>query len=303
MPQAHLPGPRLKRTSQSPAKTPPANGHRLMETTRHRRIEQLLEEQGECSVSGMAAQLGVSEMTIRRDLQALAAAGRIVRSHGGAAAVDEVLFRFEFQNRSKQQEAAKRQIARTAAAMIRDGDSVMLDSGTTTLALALELRHRKRLTLITPSLAIASALQQSASVQVLLLGGFVRRDSPDLVGIITETNLEHLKADWAFIGADGIDLQGNIYNASIEVCRMLTKMVASAKAAYVVSDHSKIGRTALMRFGNIADCAGLITDPSASPKHLQSLQKAGVRVVLAPADDDSSTSKAAKGASTSLTHE
>jgi len=251
-----------------------------MESTRRRRIEALLQQHGECSVGDFARELGVSEMTVRRDLQALAAAGRIIRSHGGAATVEQIAFQFEFHNRSRQNEPAKRSIARAAAALVREGHSVMLDSGTTTLALAMELRQRKRLTLITPSLAIASALQPSPEVQVLLLGGYVRRDSPDLVGIVTEMNLDHLKADWAFIGADGIDLQGNLYNASIEVCRMLTKMVAGSKAAYVLADSSKIGRTALMRFGNLSECQGLITDSSIPRKHLLALRKARVNVVV-----------------------
>ncbi len=224
-------------------------------------------------------------MTIRRDLQVLAEAGRVVRSHGGATPVEQVRFQFEFLNRSRLNEDAKRQIARAAAAMVRDGQSVMLDSGTTTLAIALELRDHKRLTLITTSLAIASALQNNDGVRVLLLGGFVRRDSPDLVGIVTEMNLEHLKADWAFIGADGIDLQGNLYNSSIEVCRMLTKMVAGAKSAHIVSDSSKIGRTALMRFGNIAACQGLITDSGIQPAHIKALRKAGVNVVICNGSD------------------
>lgn len=258
-----------------------SGAERPMEATRRRRIELLLNQHGECSVSLFARELGVSEMTVRRDLQALAAAGRVIRSHGGATAVEQVSFQFAFQNRARQNEEAKIQIARAAAALVKDGQSVMLDSGTTTLALALELRQRRRLTLITPSLAIASALQPALDVQVLLLGGYVRRDSPDLVGIITEMNLEHLKADWAFVGADGIDLEGNLYNASIEVCRMLTKMVGGAKAAYVVSDSSKIGRTALMRFGNLAGCQGFITDDRISPKHLRTLQKAKVNVVVA----------------------
>jgi DeoR/GlpR family transcriptional regulator of sugar metabolism len=195
--------------------------------------------------------------------------------------MEQVLFQFEFHTRSRINQEAKKQIARTAAALVRDGQSVMLDSGTTTLAIALELRNRKHLTLITTSLAIASALQHSVGVQVLLLGGFVRRDSPDLVGIFTETNLESLKSDWAFIGADGIDLHGNIYNGSIEVCHMLKRMAASAKAAYVVADSSKIGRTALMRFGNIADCRGLITDVGIQRKQILALQKAKVGVILA----------------------
>jgi DeoR family transcriptional regulator, fructose operon transcriptional repressor len=252
----------------------------MMETTRHRQIQELLQARGGCSVEQLARELGVSAMTIRRDLQVLSEAGRVLRSHGGAAPVEQVMFQFQFVNRAKLHQKAKQQIARVAASWVKDGQSVMLDSGTTTLALAMQLRQRQRLTLITPSLAIASALQLSPGVQVLLLGGFVRRDYPDLVGIVTEMNLEHLKADWAFIGADGIDLQGNIYNASIEVCHMLSKMVASAKSAYIVSDSSKIGRTALMHFGNIKSCQGLITDPDISPLHLKQLEKIGVKVVL-----------------------
>jgi DeoR/GlpR family transcriptional regulator of sugar metabolism len=250
------------------------------ESPRQRRIQAFLQAHGEGSVGQLARECGVSLMTIRRDLAALAGSGRVVRSHGGAAPVEQVRFRFEFLQRSRLREEAKRHIARTAAALVRDGQSVMLDSGTTTLALALELRTRRRLTLITTSLAIASALQPDPGVQVLLLGGFVRRDSPDLVGIVTEMNLEQLQADWAFIGADGIDLRGNVYNASIEVCRMLPKMVASARSAYIVSDSSKIGRPALMRFGHIAACRGLITDADIRPAQLKALRQARVNVVV-----------------------
>ena len=179
---------------------------------------------------------------------------------------------------------AKRQIAATAASMISDGQSVMLDSGTTTLSLAMQLKNRKRITLITTSLAIASALQFAAGIQVLLLGGFVRRDSPDLAGIVTDMNLENLRSDLAFVGADGIDLEGNIYNASIDVCHTLTKMAASATAAYIVADSTKIGRTALMRFGNISCCKGLITDKGITPEQLSALQKAGVQVIICQPD-------------------
>ena len=256
--------------------------------SRHRLIQELLYEHGECSVEQLARECKVSLMTIRRDLHILAELGLVARSHGGAAPLEQVTFQFEFHQRSKQNEKAKQLIARTAAAMVTDGQSVMLDSGTTTLALALQLRDRKRLQLITTSLAIASALQKSSGVQVLLLGGFVRHDAPDLAGIVTEMNLEHLQADWAFIGADGIDLEGNIYNASIELCRMLSKMVSGAKTAYIVSDSSKIGRTALMRFGNIASCQGLITDAGIEPNQQIKLSKAGVNIIISK--DLSSTS-------------
>src|SRR5690606_10030580 len=111
----------------------------------------------------------------------------------------------------------------------------------------------------------------SQAIDLVLLGGLLRRDAPDLIGALTESNLETLHADIAFIGADGIDLQGNIYNASLAVGRMLGKMAGSANQVYVVADSSKIGRPALTRFGNIVGWDGLITDDGIAPEHLAAL--------------------------------
>jgi DeoR/GlpR family transcriptional regulator of sugar metabolism len=220
-------------------------------------------------------------MTIRRDLHRLAMEGRIVRTHGGAAPAQQVMFEFQFLRRTKLNEKRKTQIGVEAARIVRDGQSVVLDSGTTTLALARELRDRRRLTVITTSLPIASALQHAAGVRTLLLGGFVRRDAPDLGGPLTESNLEGLRADLAFVGADGIDAEGNVYNASLEVARMLGKMVACANDAYVVADSSKLGRAALARFGNIAAWRGLITDAGIAEAQTSALRRAGVTVIVA----------------------
>jgi len=232
-------------------------------------------------VDVLCARFGVSGMTIRRDLRALAAAGRVVRTHGGATPADRVTFEFGFLERMRRNQAAKQAIAAVAAGQVRDGQSVLLDSGTTTLALAEQLRGKKGLTVVTTSLPIASALQFCQEVQVLLLGGFVRRDAPDLTGALTEANLESLRADVAFIGADGIDLRGNVYNASLNVGRMLSKMAAAADRVFVVADSTKIGKTALTRFGNLAAWAGLITDSGLSRSAATALKRARVRVLKA----------------------
>ncbi len=137
-------------------------------------------------------------MTVRRDLQSLAAQGKVIRTHGGAAMADRISFEFDFLNRVRRNQPAKKAIAAAAAAQIRDGESVMLDSGTTTLELARLLRGRPRLTIITSSLPIAAQLQFDPQIEVLLLGGRLRTSSPDLAGAITEHNLETLRADVAF---------------------------------------------------------------------------------------------------------
>src|SRR6185437_7917002 len=164
--------------------------------------------------------------TIRRDLQKLADEGQVERTHGGATPGSQVSFEFQFLRRSQEEAGAKQSIGAVAASLIRDGQSVLLDSGSTTLAIARELLTRQRLTVITTSLPIASILQRAPRVETLLLGGYVRRESPDLEGPLTEANLDYLRADIAFIGADGIDSEGNVYNASLGIARMLSKMVS-----------------------------------------------------------------------------
>lgn len=252
-----------------------------MRTHRLTQIEQLLRDHGECSVEFLSGELAVSDMTIRRDLQRLAQRGRIVRNHGGATATEEVLFEFQFLNRFQHHREQKDRIGELAASLIEDGQSVMLDSGTTTLSLARHLLKRWGLAVITTSLPIAAALQQAAGVETILLGGMVRRDAPDLGGPLTESNLESLRADLAFVGADGIGTDGELYNSSMSVGRMLGKMVSRANAVYVVADSSKIGRTALSRFGNARDFQGLITDSAIAPADLTALRQAGVRILLA----------------------
>ncbi len=157
----------------------------------------------------------------------------------------------------------------------------MLDSGTTTLAIAQQLHGKKNVTVITTSLPIASELQYDPGIDVLLLGGYMRPGTPDLAGALTDANLETLRADLAFTGADGIDSAGIAYNQSPDVARMLTRMSASAREVYVVADGSKLGRTALFRYGNLKDWAGLITDQQAAPDILKKLKKLGINVVKA----------------------
>jgi DeoR family transcriptional regulator, fructose operon transcriptional repressor len=249
--------------------------------TRHERICALLAARGDCSVQELAGVLGVSGMTIRRDLQALAERGKAIRTHGGAAMAERISFEFDFLRRAKENEDAKTAIGIAAAALIQDGQSVMLDSGTTTLALARRLCGRKRLTVITTSLPIASQLQYDPQIEVLLLGGYLRAGSPDLAGALTEANLEAIRADVAFIGADGIDADGAVYHHAPEVARMLGKMSAAAQRTFVVADHAKLGRTALWRSGQLKDWAGLVTDRAADRSVVTALQKSGIHVIKA----------------------
>jgi DeoR/GlpR family transcriptional regulator of sugar metabolism len=253
----------------------------MSQETRRRQIYEWISEAGECSIEELVQRCGVSGMTIRRDLQVLAEEGRVLRTHGGAAMAERVSFEFEFLRQVRENQAAKEAIAVLAAAQVKDGESVMLDSGTTTLQIAKHLRGKRGLTVITSSLPNAAQLQYDQHIEVLLLGGRLRASSPDLVGALTEANLETLRADVAFLGADAIDRQGAVYQHSPEIARMLTRMAASAGRVFVVADGLKLDRTALWRFGRLADWAALITDSSADRSVLAMLKKSGARVLKA----------------------
>ncbi|NQU11384.1 DeoR/GlpR transcriptional regulator [bacterium] len=249
---------------------------------RQQQLLGLLRDRGRGTVTQFARRLGVSSMTVRRDLQALERGGRVVRTHGGAALAERVAFDFSFLERSRVARDAKIAIATAVLPLLGEARTVLLDSGTTTLALAQLLRGRTGLTVITTSLPIASELQFSPGIELLLLGGFLRRDTPDLGGALTEANLETLRADVAFIGADAIDARGGVYNNVLAVGRMLRRMAASAARVYVLADSAKLGRTSLVRFGQLSRWAALVTDARADPHQLRSLKSAGATIVVAP---------------------
>lgn len=247
--------------------------------TRKQQLLALLEHEGEQSVDGLAQRFHVSGMTIRRDLQDLATEGKVIRTHGGAAPAARISFEFRFLERAATHAAQKQQIAELAAGLVEPGQVVMLDSGTTTLAVARQLKQIEPLTVVTTSLPIASDLFGLEHIDLILLGGTLRKDAPDLVGAMTDQNLDVLRADVAFIGADAISETGELFNASADVGRMLQRMAASSSRAFAVADSSKIGSHDLMRFGELRHWAGLITDDELTRTHAKRLEQHGARLI------------------------
>ena len=245
------------------------------------RIRELVAQRGECSVEELAAELGVSGMTIRRDLQVLADDGRVIRTHGGATLGERATFEFAFLKRINQNRQAKAAIAREAVRRIGRCRTIMLDGSTTTLAIARRLRGMAGLTVVTTSLPAAAELQHEPEIEVLLPGGYVRPASPDLTGSLTEANLELLRAGIAFLGADAIDSEGNVFTDPPDNSAVLLRMAASADHVYVVADHSKLGRSALRCFGCLREWEGLITDHECDDEFVRGLRDLGIRVMVA----------------------
>jgi len=254
---------------------------KLPSAARHAEIRQRFAAQPGISVAELAREFGVSEMTIRRDLAALEARADIQRTHGGAVLTERMMLEFDYRGRRELNREAKLAIAAEARKLVKPGDRIILDTGTTTLELASMLRNGEGLTVITPSLAVASELQHAAGVEVVLLGGVIRRGSPDLTGPVTEHCLELFSADIAFQGSDGIGLDGSIYNSDLRLARVDKLMRRLAKRCCLLADHTKVGQTALARNGTMADVDLFITDAGVPPAVLQRFEKLGAQVIIA----------------------
>jgi DeoR/GlpR family transcriptional regulator of sugar metabolism len=251
----------------------------LPSAARQAKIRDRFAEQPGVSISELARRFGVSEMTIRRDLAALEGKTHIQRTHGGAVLSERMMLEFDYRDRRETNRPAKCAIAAAARKLVQPGQRLILDTGTTTLELAALLKDGQDLTVITPSLAVASELQHAAGVEVILLGGVIRRGSPDLTGPVTEHCLELFAADIAFQGADAIGADGSIYNSDLRLARVDKLMRRLAKRCCVLADHTKIGRTALARSGTLAEVDTFITDKAAPADVLRRLAKHGAEIV------------------------
>lgn len=244
-------------------------------------IKEALSQEQEVSIAKLARECGVSEMTIRRDLSKLEESGAAQRTHGGALPTERMLFEFDFSARRTENRAEKQVIAAEALKLIHPGQRLILDNGTTTLELAMLLRDYKDLTVITPSLAVAAALQFSEGIETILLGGVLRRGKPELTGLVTEQMLEMFAVDIAFQGADGIGLDGKLYTGDPRVSEVDRKIRAQAEKTYVLANSSKIGKTALIVHGSLTEAEALITDTGISSGHRAALKKSGAKLILA----------------------
>lgn len=254
---------------------------RLPTAARHQAIRKHLARHPGVPVGVLATKLGVSEMTIRRDFAVLESKAQVQRTHGGAVLTERMILEFDYRDRLERNRGAKRAIAAEARKMVRSGHRLILDTGTTALELATLLKDGKDITVITPSLAVASELQHSPGVEVILLGGIIRRGSPDLTGPVTETSLELFAVDFAFQGAEGIGNDGAIYTSDLRLARVDRIMRRVARKSCVLADHSKIGHTAFARNGSLADVDFFITDDNAPAETLTRFARLGPRVIRA----------------------
>jgi len=223
----------------------------------------------------------VSEMTVRRDLALLEENGLVTRVHGGVIARRKLFFDQSFSQREKERVEEKRAIAASACKMIGAGENIILDTGTTTLYIAQELvKSSFNVTVATTSLAVASILFNSHH-DVLIFGGFLRREIPDLIGPLTEKNLLDFHADTLFMGCDGLVADEGFFTSDLNISHIEEKMVALADRVIVVTDSSKFGRKSFARYAGTNNIHTIITDWKVDRRQTAAFAKHGVQVVIA----------------------
>ncbi|MFD9893672.1 DeoR/GlpR family DNA-binding transcription regulator [Amycolatopsis sp. NPDC059027] len=229
-------------------------------TTRDRRA-MLLEavRDGSCGIAELAEEFGVSPSTIRRDLASLAGAGHVVRTYGGALEAGHGLER-SLREKDASNADAKDAIAREAAALVQDGEMVLLDAGTTTGRVARHLAHREGLTVVTNGVTVIRALADFDGIDLIVLGGRLRHPNEALLGESVLAQLRHLSPDRVFLGADGIVAGRGLCCPSLEQSQVKHAMLHSAASAYVLADHSKLGEAPFPYWTPLDREVSLVTD-------------------------------------------
>lgn len=233
-------------------------------TQRRARILECLSAEGEVFVLDLAARFDVTPMTVRRDLEALERENALTRTHGGAIFSKQSVAEFAFMERNRTSIDEKQAIAREAAALVAPGMTIVIDTGTTTLEVARALSGVAGLRVLTSSLAVASALHTHPNMEIVLLGGSVGKNSPDLSGALTEDNLRRFRVQLAFLGADAVDERG-LYTTDLGIARVSEAMIDVAEDTVLVADSRKFRRTSFVKFADWKQISRVITDYQAVP--------------------------------------
>jgi len=254
-----------------------------MRNTRQRRqqIMQLLIQHGSVLVADLVPRFGVSAVTIRADLSHIEAQGLATRNHGGAALVRTPPQEQDIHEKDTLNQPLKESIGARAALLVRPGDNIIIDSGSTTMTLARHLRSHQDVTVMTNGLNIAWELANAPGVELLLTGGLLRKQSLSLQGLQAEASLNTYSFDTVFLGVDGLDLQFGLTTHHEAEASLNHRMVERARRVVVLTDASKFGRVSLHRIARLDQIHTVITDPGIGSDHREGLQRLGIEVIIA----------------------
>lgn len=253
---------------------------------RRQEILDLLHQSGRASVTELSQRFGVSEVTIRADLHALAERNLIVRTHGGAVPANQGMTELALVLRRQRQVRQKWLIGQAGAAMIQHGDAVFLDSSSTSLAIAHQLKAHRHLTVISNSLEVARELLDAPGVEVVLVGGILQRETASLIGGYGLEDLRRYNLQKGFFGAHGIDLDHGLTDVSSEEAAIKRPFVELCSQVIAVVDATKWGRSGVASFAKLNEIDCVISDHAAPHGLVDQVRALGVELILTGSDDD-----------------
>lgn len=245
------------------------------------KIVEMLTEKGYLNAAELSEIFDVDSSTIRRDLSLLEKSGKVVRTHGGLLLAEaEHSFDTPYDVRQKMNTAAKTAIAQYAASLVQDGQSLILDNGSTVFALALALKNKKNLTVVTNDIYCAMAMGQHPGITLHVAGGLMLNNVYTLVGQETVDKINSIHVDWAFLGSEGIHFENGVTNINTIEIPVKQAMIKAADKTVVLADSSKIGYRALAHVCPLSDIDMIITE--ASPTLKQRTKYGPMLVVVEP---------------------
>jgi DeoR/GlpR family transcriptional regulator of sugar metabolism len=241
----------------------------------------LLHKQAGLRVPELADALGVSEGTVRNDLNALEASGYITRVHGGAIPIDQRGFHnTSFNLRYQEHSAEKMLIARYAADLVSDGDSLLFDASSTAYYLAQAIQERKRLRIITNGLDVARLLAHNPSNTVMLIGGILNQDGSSVTGLFNAPMIQELYIHKAFVSCSGFSLERGMTEVHLEEAQLKRKAIESSKEVIALIDSSKIGKQDLTPFARVDQISHIFTDAGISAQWVRLIEQAGIALTI-----------------------
>jgi DeoR family transcriptional regulator, fructose operon transcriptional repressor len=253
----------------------------MFEEERKQLIVNYVLSKSRVSVQELCKLLDVSESTIRRDLSDLEEQKLLKRTHGGAISINTVNFEPTYSEKVDQFREEKIRIAKKAAEFIEDGDSLIIDAGSTTFYLAAELAKFRGLTVVTNSIPLMQKLSSIPDINIVATGGALRTITMAFTGPLSENVLDHIHVDKAFIGTNGLDLEAGLTTPNVAEASIKHKMISIANQVFVLADHSKIGCVSFSRFGTIDEIDTCITSEAVSEEQKAAFESKNVQLIVA----------------------
>lgn len=247
---------------------------------RHERIIHKLKQENQVKVLDLCDELQVSSVTVRKDLKFLEDKGFLFRTHGGATLYNPYTTDRHVNEKEKLHLTEKMHIGAAAARLIEPNDSILIASGTTVLALAKQIHPKENLTVITSALNVALELTRHPEIEVIQLGGVLRKSSSSVTGLYAENNLSDFFCSKLFLGVDGIDQDFGLTTANVMEAHLNRQMISIAQKTIVLTDSSKFGKRGFGRIGAVEDVDEIITDKGISSYTAKALEGMGVKVTI-----------------------